>query len=87
MLRYCLVIAVAATALLGAMASSEAETSHYYVYCANGRIEVDGRSPEQMRLARGSDVCVFGTFGFLSSAQDFARQNFGGEGRPCTCGR
>jgi hypothetical protein len=24
-------------------------------------------------------------FGFLSSAQDFARNNFGGAGRPCSC--
>ena len=36
---------------------------------------------------RGRGVCVLGQFGFLSSAQDFARRNFGGEGRPCTCGR
>lgn len=87
MLRAAGIVAVAAITLGIAVASSRAETSHYYVYCANGRIEVDGRSPEQMRIARGSDVCVLGTFGFLSSAQDFARQNFGGEGRPCTCGR
>jgi hypothetical protein len=58
----------------------------YYVYCANNRIEVDGRDPNQMRIARGSGVCQMGPkFGFLSSAQDFARNNFGGAGRPCSC--
>ncbi len=87
MSRIVLVLGIVALALVGAMSGPRAATSHYYVYCANGRIEVDGRSPEQMRIARGSDVCVLGSFGFLSSAQDFARQNFGGEGRPCTCGR
>jgi hypothetical protein len=58
----------------------------YYVYCANGRIEVDGRSPEQMRIARGSGVCQMGPrFGFRSDAMTFAQRNFGGEGRACSC--
>lgn len=58
----------------------------YYVYCANNRIEVDGRNPEQMRIARGSGVCQMGPrFGFLSDAQSFAQRNFGGAGRPCSC--
>jgi hypothetical protein len=62
-----------------------AQTSHYYVYCANGRIEVDSRNPEQMRSARGSGVCMLGQFNYLSDAQNFARRNFGGEGRSCSC--
>lgn len=57
----------------------------YYVYCANNRIEVTHSDPNQMRIARGSGVCMLGQFGFLSSAQDFARNNFGGAGRPCSC--
>ena len=74
--------AVAVAALLVPVAAH----ADYYVYCANNRIEVDGRSPEQMRIARGSGVCQMGPkFGFLSSAQDFARNNFGGPGRPCSC--
>lgn len=58
----------------------------YYVYCANGRIEVDGRNPEQMRSARGSNLCQMGPrFGFRSDAMTFAQRNFGGEGRSCSC--
>lgn len=74
--------ALAALALLAPTAA----LADYYVYCANGRIEVDGRNPEQMRVARGSGVCQMGPrFGFLSDAQDFARRNFGGAGRACSC--
>jgi hypothetical protein len=54
------------------------------VYCANDRIEVDGRSFEQMQIARGSGICMFGQFNFLSDAQDFAKQ-FGGVGASCRC--
>jgi len=62
-----------------------AKTSQYYVYCANGRIEVSHSDPNQMRIARGSGVCMLAQFGFLSAAQDFARRNFGGAGRSCSC--
>jgi hypothetical protein len=63
----------------------ELAQSAYYVYCAGGKIEVDGRSPEQMRSARGSDVCVLSRFGYLSDAQSFAQKNFGGPGKKCSC--
>jgi hypothetical protein len=77
------VFAMLAVAALFAPATARAD---YYVYCANSRIEVDGRNPDQMRIARGSGVCQMGPkFGFLSSAQDFARNNFGGAGRSCSC--
>ncbi|HYF09864.1 MAG TPA: hypothetical protein VD970_19770 [Acetobacteraceae bacterium] len=74
-----LILAAALLAPLPALAN-------YYVYCANGRIEVDGREPDQMRIARGSGVCQMGPrFSFLSDAQNFAQRNFGGAGRPCSC--
>jgi hypothetical protein len=58
----------------------------YYVYCANGRVEVDGRNPQQMRSARGSGICQMGAeFKYLSDAQSFAQRNFGGAGKPCSC--
>lgn len=58
----------------------------YYVYCANGRIEVDSRNPDQMRSARGSGTCQMGpSFHYLSDAQNFAQRNFGGPGRSCSC--
>ena len=75
--------AILIAALLLAPATAFA---NYYVYCANNRIEVDGREPDQMRIARGSGVCQMGPrFGFLSDAQAFAQRNFGGPGRACSC--
>ena len=68
------------------MLTPVAALADYYVYCANGKIEVDSRNPEQMRIARGSGVCQMGPrFGFLSDAQSFAQRNFGGAGRTCSC--
>lgn len=58
---------------------------NYYVYCASGRIEVDSRDPDQMKIARGSGVCQFGSFGSRSDAESFARKNFGGVGGSCSC--
>ena len=57
----------------------------YSVYCANSRIEIDSRTLEQMKSARGSDVCRFGEFDYLSDAQSFAQKNFGGAGTSCSC--
>ena len=75
--------AALAAAALFAPAVARAD---YYVYCANNRIEVDGRNPEQMRIARGSGMCQMGPkFGFLTDAQTFAQRNFGGAGRSCSC--
>lgn len=74
--------AIAAAAMLAPAAA----LADYYVYCANNRIEVDGRSPDQMRIARGSGMCQMGPrFTSLSSAQSFARNNFGGNGARCSC--
>lgn len=57
-----------------------------WVYCARGQIEIDGRDPEQMRIARGSSLCQMGPrFGFRMDAQSFAEKNFGGPGKPCSC--
>lgn len=70
----------------GCLLAPTAALANYYVYCANSRIEVDSRDPDQMRIARGSGVCQMGpTFGFLSDAQNFAQRNFGGAGRSCSC--
>ena len=60
-------------------------STKYSVYCANGKIEVDMRTPEQMKSARGSDVCQLGEFNYLSDAQSFAKKNFGGVGAKCSC--
>jgi len=77
-----LLVATLGVALLVPVAA----LANYYVYCANDRIEVESRDPNQMRIARGSGVCQMGpTFGFLSDAQNFAQRNFGGAGRACSC--
>jgi hypothetical protein len=61
------------------------EVEHYNVYCANDRIEVSFWDLEQMMVRRGSDVCQFASYTSYSSALDFAKKNFGGEGSPCSC--
>lgn len=76
-----LAIAAGAAGVAGAQT-----TTHYSVFCANDRIEVDSRSLDQMLSARGSDVCLFGQFNYLSDAQNFARANFGQIGASCSCG-
>ncbi len=61
------------------------EVERYHVYCAHDRIEVSFWDLEQMMVRRGSDVCQFASYTSYSSALDFARKNFGGEGSPCSC--
>lgn len=61
------------------------EVERYNVYCADDRIEVSFWDLEQMKVRRGSDVCQFASYTSYSSALDFARKNFGGEGSPCAC--
>lgn len=73
-------------ALAGALLALAPATAfaNKYVYCANGRIEVDRREPAQMRSARGCGVCQMGpAFSSLSGAQDFARRNF--QSGTCSC--
>jgi hypothetical protein len=84
-MKLLLAAAVAAAVLVPHARQAHAQSAQYFVYCANGRIEVDSRNPEQMRSARGSGVCLLGQFHYLSDAQTFAQRNFGGEGRSCSC--
>lgn len=60
-----------------------ARENHYFVYCANGKIEVDSRDLEHMKSARGSDVHQLGAFHYLGDAQDYAKR-FGGVGADCS---
>ena len=86
-----LAIAALATIFIGctlfglALPPSAQSSTKYSVYCANGKIEVDMRTAEQMKSARGSDVCQLGEFNYLSDAQSFAKKNFGGVGAKCSC--
>ena len=73
-------------ALVMAVASAAPAFASYFVYCDRGRISVDSRDNNQMRIARGSSFCQMGPqFSTRSGAQDFARRNFGAEGRECSC--
>ncbi len=55
----------------------------YRLYCANGKLEVDSRTPEQMRRARGQ-ACLLGEFDTKAQAEAAADQR-GGSGAPCAC--
>ena len=74
-----MVVAVALTTIGG---SALAQTT-YGVFCANGRIEIDSRSEDEMRRQRGA--CQFGRFPFRMDAESFARKNFKSVGAPCSC--
>jgi hypothetical protein len=70
--------------MLGSAGAALAQsTSSYGVFCANGRIEIDSRSEEQMRSQRGA--CQFARFPFRMDAESFARKNFKAVGAPCSC--
>ena len=69
-IAFAVVMACAVVALV--LPSVAQSSTKYSVYCANGKIEVDMRTPEQMKSARGSDVCQLGEFNYLSDAQSFA---------------
>jgi hypothetical protein len=76
----CLILAVQAPA-----AAVAQDIEKYTVYCADDRIEISFWDLAQMKVRRGSDVCQFASYTSSSSASDFARKNFGGEGQPCSC--
>jgi hypothetical protein len=79
-LAYAAVVAVVTT--IGSSNVAQAQSS-YGVFCANGRIEIDGRSEDEMRIQRGA--CQFGRFPSRSDAENFARRNFNGVGSSCSC--
>lgn len=58
--------------------------SKYRVFCANDKIEVEQRTLEQQKNARGSNVCVLAEFDYLSDADKYAAEK-GGKGADCKC--
>lgn len=58
--------------------------SKYRVFCANKKIEVEQRTLEQQKNARGSSVCMLAEFDYLSDAEKYA-EGKGGKGADCTC--
>jgi hypothetical protein len=68
----------------GFAATNSSADSKYRVFCANNKIEVEQRTLEQQKNARGSNVCVLGEFDYLSDAEKLAEQK-GGKGAECNC--
>ena len=68
----------------GLAATTSTVDSKYRVFCANNKIEVEQRTLEQQKNARGSNVCVLGEFDYLSDAEKQAEQQ-GGKGAECKC--
>ncbi|MDQ1559049.1 MAG: hypothetical protein QOD32_2109 [Pyrinomonadaceae bacterium] len=60
------------------------DDSKYRVFCANGKMDVEQRTLEQEKNARGSNVCVLAEFDYLSDAEKYA-ENHGGKGSDCNC--
>jgi hypothetical protein len=56
----------------------------YRVFCANNKIEVEQRTLEQQKNARGSNVCVLAEFDYVSDAEKDAEKR-GGKGADCNC--
>jgi len=66
------------------LSSSLAFAADYYVYCTNGKIEVDTRKPEQMKSARGdSKLVTMGKFNNKTDADKLAKK-LGGVGTKCS---
>ena len=79
-----IILSLSAT-LLAPVAALALDAEKYTVYCADDRIEISFWDLAQMKVRRGLDVCQFQSYTSSSSASDFARKNFGGEGQPCSC--
>ena len=68
--------------MLVALTSSLAFAADYYVYCVNGKIEVDTRDAKQMKSARGSEPKTLGKFNNKTDADKLAKK-LGGVGAKC----
>jgi hypothetical protein len=66
------------------VAAGRPDDSKYRVFCANGKVEVEQRTLEQEKNARGSNVCVLAEFDTLSDAEKYA-EDHGGKGSECNC--
>jgi hypothetical protein len=58
--------------------------SKYRVFCADNKIEVEQRTVEQEKNARGSNVCMLAEFDYSSDADKYAEEH-GGKGSECKC--
>jgi hypothetical protein len=77
----CIVLVMAGIIITRGPLMSETK---YTVYCAEGHIEVEMRTLDEMKSARGSNTCVKGSFDYLSDAEKLA-ESLGGKGADCSC--
>jgi hypothetical protein len=70
--------------LQGFASNASSVDSKYRVFCANNKIEVEQRTLEQQKNARGSNVCMLAEYDTLSDAEKYAEQQ-GGKGAECKC--
>lgn len=75
---------LAVFAMVAAFATPALASTQYTVYCANGKIEIDTRTPDEMKRQRGACPMSQG-FNYRSDAESFAKKNFGGVGSSCSC--
>lgn len=69
---------------LTATVARTSNDSKYRVFCSNNKIEVEQRTLEQQKNARGSNVCMLAEFDYLSDAEKYAEQK-GGKDAECKC--
>ena len=81
-LWYSALLLISLTAV--AAAAGRPDDSKYRVFCANGKVEVEQRTLEQEKNARGSNVCVLAEFDTLSDTEKYA-EDHGGKGSDCNC--
>ena len=81
-LGLCALLLIALTAVV--TAAGRPDDSKYRVFCANSKVEVEQRTLEQEKNARGSNVCVLAEFDTLSDAEKYA-EDHGGKGSDCNC--
>ena len=81
---FLLLVLAICLAAVGFASRSVGVDSKYRVFCANNKIEVEQRTLEQQKNARGSSVCMLAEFDYLSDAEKYAEQK-GGKGAECNC--
>jgi hypothetical protein len=61
-----------------------AQDKKYKIYCVNGKIEIGTRNLDEMKSARGNQVCLKGSFDSFEEAMDASKRQ-GGVGSACSC--
>jgi hypothetical protein len=82
--RLFLILVATCLVAVGFASRTRGADSKYRVFCANNKIEVEQRTLEQQKNARGSNVCMLAEFDYLSDAEKYAESK-GGKDAECKC--